>query len=476
MPAPPAITPTVQEPSAGDGPGLSVNRRIFRAAVIVTLASVLVKLVATVKEFVVAGAFGRSDDMDAFLIAFLIPGLLINLFAESMNQALIPTLVRVREQDGHAKAQDLLSSAMAWTCMLLAGGSLVMGVTARFFLPLVVPLFSPEKLLLTEHLFYGLLPVVLVVGIAQNCTAVLNTFERFAWPAIVPVVMPLVIIVAAWLLTSRLGIWSLVYGNVVGTIIYAVLVVWMMETHGYRFRLYWHGSDLSIRPALREVAGQYGPILLSGLVASSGLLVDQGMAAALPSGSVATLVYANRFVSVVLNLLAGAIATAVTPYFSQMVAQKDWASCRHTLNTYVRITALVSIPVAVAMIAGSRLLIRLTFQHGAFGASDTAAVAPVQAMYAIQLPFYIVSRVFYRYLVAIRRTTLILYCGVINLVLDVVLNIALMRWYGVAGIALATSLWTVSTFVFLCYWTYRLLPPPGEDDAGTTSVEGAAAA
>ena len=198
--------------------------------------------------------------------------------------------------------------------------------------------------------------------------------------------------------------------------------------------------------------------MLSGLVASSGLLVDQGMAATLPSGSVATLAYANRFVSVVVNLLAGAVATAVTPYFSQLVARQDWAGCRHTVNTYVRLTALISIPVALAMIAGSRLLIRLTLQHGAFGVADTAAVAPVQAMYAIQLPFFIVSRVFYRYLVAIRRTSLILYCGMINLVLDVVLNILCMRWMGVAGIALATSLWTISTFLFLWFWTYRLMP------------------
>src|SRR5277367_8575 len=118
-----------------------------------------------------------------------------------------------------------------------------------------------------------------------------------------------------------------------------------------------------MRPELRHVSGQYGIILLSGLVASSGLLVDQGMAAALPSGSVSTLVYANRFVSVVLTLLAGAIATAVTPYFSQLVARKDWAACRQTINTYVRLTALVSIPVALAMIFGSHLLVRLTYQH-----------------------------------------------------------------------------------------------------------------
>ncbi|WP_263351850.1 murein biosynthesis integral membrane protein MurJ [Acidicapsa acidisoli] len=436
----------------------SINRRIFRAALIVTFAGVFVKLVATAKEFVVAGAFGRSDAMDAFLIAYLVPGLLVNLFSESMNQALIPTLVRVRETEGRAKAQELLSSAMGWTCLLLAGGSVVMGATARLFFPLVVPHFSAGKMLLTEELFYGLLPVVLIAGITQNCAAVLNTFERFALPALAPVVWPLAIILGAWFLAPQLGIWAMVYSNVAGALVNAVLVIWMMQTHGYRFELHWFGGWNRRTDAMREVAGQYGPILLSGLVASSGLLVDQGMAAMLPSGSVSTLVYANRFVSVVLNLLAGAIATAVTPYFSQMVARRDWTGCRHTINTYVRVTALVSVPVALAMIFGSHLLVRLTYQHGAFGAQDTAAVAPVQAMYAIQLPFYIVSRVFYRYLVAIRRTSLILYCGIINLVLDVVLNILCMRWYGVAGIALATSLWTVSTFVFLCFWTYRLLP------------------
>jgi putative peptidoglycan lipid II flippase len=437
-----------------DIPEPSINCRIFRAAAIVTFASMLVKAVATAKEFVVAGTFGRSDAMDAFLIAFLIPGLLVNLFSESMNQALIPTLVRVREVDGPLKAQELLSSAMVWTCIMLAGGSMAMGIAARFFFPLVVAHFSAAKLLLTEQLFYGLLPIVLIVGIASSCTAVLNTFERFAWPALAPIATPLAIIFGAWLLAPRFGIWSLVYANVAGAFAHALLVVWMMHTHGYRFDLRWHGAS----PAVREVARQYGPVLLSGLVASGGLLVDQGMAATLPSGSVATLVYANRFVSVALNLLAGAIATAVTPYFSQLVARQDWAGCRHTLNTYVRITTLISVPVALAMILGSRWLIQLTFQHGAFGPRDTAAVAPVQAMYAIQLPFFIVSRVFYRYLVAIRKTSLILHCGMINLALDIALNIVCMRWYGVAGIALATSLWTVSTFAFLCFWTYRLLP------------------
>jgi len=227
----------------------------------------------------------------------------------------------------------------------------------------------------------------------------------------------------------------------------------MMDAHGYRFRLRWHGMT----EATREVGRQYGPVLLSGAVASGGLLVDQSMAAMLPAGSVSTLVYASRFVSVVVTLLAGAVSTAVTPHFSRMIARQDWAGCRSTLRTWVRLTLLVSAPLAASLMAGSHLLIRITLQHGAFGPRDTAAVTPVLAMYALQIPFFVSSRVFYRFLLAIRRADLILYCGILNLVLDIVLNVILMRLFGVAGIALATSIWTVCTFFLLWYWTRKLL-------------------
>jgi len=177
----------------------------------------------------------------------------------------------------------------------------------------------------------------------------------------------------------------------------------------------------------------------------------------LPAGSVSALVFANRFVSVAVMLMAGTVSSALTPFLSRMIAERDWSGCRRTLRTWSRGMAAISLPLAVLLILGAQPLVRVTLQHGAFGPKDTAVVTSVLAMYAIQIPFYVVSRVFYRFIVAMRRTDLILYCGVLNLALDVVLNVLLMRWMGVAGIALATSLWTVSTLAFLFFWAKRLL-------------------
>src|SRR5260370_36913610 len=167
-----------------------VNRRILRAATSVVAAGIVVKVAATFKEFVVAGVYGRSDAMDAFLAAFLIPNLLINLIAESMNQALVPTLIRVKIREGCERAQQLLSSSMLWMCGLLTAASLGMAVLARAFFPLIGSGFSAHKLDLSVRLFYALLPMALLSGIGTNCPPVLRPSARFAAPTAAPLQLP----------------------------------------------------------------------------------------------------------------------------------------------------------------------------------------------------------------------------------------------------------------------------------------------
>ena len=435
--------------------GVSVNRSVLRAVASVGAAGIIVKLVAVGKEMAVAGVYGRSNAIEAFFAALLIPSLMINLISESMNQALVPTFVRVRELEGRERAQELFSSALLWMCVLLAAAAGLMALGARGFFPLIASHFSRAKLALSIRLFYGLLPVVLFTGVATLSTGILNTFDRFALPALAPMANSIAILAGALLMGGRLGIWAMVYATLAGALIHAGLVGGMLRRYGMRLRLRWYGMT----DAAREVARQYGPVLLSGVVASGGLVVDQAMAAMLPAGSVSALVYANRFVSVALTVVAGSVSTAVSPYFAGMIARADWAGCRHTLRTWVRLTLLVAAPLAAALMVGGRLLVRLALQHGAFGPHDTPVVTRVLVMYALQIPFFAASRVYYRFLVAMRRADLIFYCGVINLGLDVVLNLAFMTRFGVAGIALATSIWSISAFFFLWYWAWRVLPP-----------------
>src|SRR5271157_900401 len=137
-------------------PSLSPGRKIFNAAISVAACSAIAGLGSTAKELVVARWFGRGDALDAFLIAFLLPSFLVNLVAGSFNSAMIPTFIQVREKDGKEAAQRLFSGLMVVSLGLLVGVSVVVGILAPDFLPLLGSGFSPAKLILTRRLLYGL--------------------------------------------------------------------------------------------------------------------------------------------------------------------------------------------------------------------------------------------------------------------------------------------------------------------------------
>jgi putative peptidoglycan lipid II flippase len=159
----------------------------------------------------------------------------------------------------------------------------------------------------------------------------------------------------------------------------------------------------------------------------------------------------------VLSVGAVALSTAMLPYFSRMVAANDWAGCRHTIKRYSVLVVSTTVPFTLLLILFSRPLVQLLFQRGAFTAADTALVSSVQTCYAIQIPFYVLSMIFVRFISAIHRNDVLLYASAINLGMDVVLNLVFMRIWNVAGIALATSIMYVVSFLMVSLWTVRFL-------------------
>jgi len=430
-----------------------MNRRIFSAAAMVTLCTVLVKVVATGKEVVVARAFGRSDAMDAFLVAQLVPTFFISILAISMNQALVPTLVSVRRREGQEEAQKLFSSAMLWSAALLTLGMMLLAVAAPLVVHLTASNFGSEKARLTLKLFYLLLPIILLSGIGSNCAAVLNTSGKFALPALIPVLSPLFICGAAAWFARGYGTWSISVASVAGALAEALVLIWLLPRSGYRFDMRWFG----LTQATKTVAHQYGFVLLAAILSSSCWLVDQSMAAMLKAGSVSALVYGNRIVGAVGQLLVIALATSLTPHYSEMLAKRDWLQCRHTVRTYARLTFAATLPVTVALVFCSHGLTRILYQRGAFRADDTTVVALVQAMYALSLPFMASGRVYNRLIAAMNRNDIISIGGALNLVLDIVFNLLCMHYFGVAGIALSTSLFYVGSYLFNMVMAKRLL-------------------
>jgi putative peptidoglycan lipid II flippase len=431
----------------------TTNRKIFRAALIVGCLGVVAKLAGIIKELAVARSFGRSDGIDAFLIAFLLPSFVLNIGMSALGFALVPVFVETRQNLGLEPAYRLLGNIMLLGIGVLVTVAALLGLLAPIYLPLLGHSFSAAKLELTRELLYLLLPWIIFSGIATLASAVLNASEKFALPALTPLFTSCVTICLILLASHRWGVFTVAGGTVIGSLLEAALLLHLLRKQGLRFNFHWLGFNARIR----SVLAQYAPMLAGGILMGSTAVVDQAMAAMLPAGNVAALGYANRIIGGILNIGALALSTATLPYFSEMVAANDWAGCRHTLKRYSLLVVAVTIPFTLLIIIFSRPIVGFLYQRGAFTAADTELVSSVQIFYALQIPFYVWAMLFVRFITAIRRNDVLLYASAINLVLDVVLNLVLIRFWHVAGIALSTSIMYFLSFLMISLWTVRFL-------------------
>jgi putative peptidoglycan lipid II flippase len=425
----------------------SLNRQIFSAAITVGLMTVLVKLASAGKELVVAWRYGTGDALDAFLIAFLVPSFITSVVAGSFNAALIPTYIRVREQESLETAQKLLSGVTVWSLGLLAVATSLMVVAAPLYLRWIATGFSPDKLNLTFRLLCAIAPIVLLDGMIAIWGAVLNAGERFALAAVSPAITP-VITVIFLLVGKSVGIFALAGGLVCGSLLELLLLGAALKRQGMSLRPKWYGFDAH----LRQVADQYAPMIAGSFLMSSTVLVDQSMAAMLSPGSLASLNYGSKLITFPMGLATTALGTAVVPFFSTMVVQEDWREVHSILKRYLFLIFAISVPLTAGICLFSEPLVQLFFQRGAFTAEDTHLVAHIQTFYALQIPFYIALVFIARLVSAMRLNQVLMWASVLNLLNNIVFNYLFLQKLGIAGIALSTTCVMGSSFLLMIFF------------------------
>lgn len=425
----------------------TVNQRIASAAAIIMAGTIMVKVAAAIKDIAIAGYFGLSDTLDALLIAMVIPSFVTAVIAYSLNGAFIPPYIRAREKEGRAVAGQLFANVI-----LISFGVLLicMLLMALFAGPLVGALawkFSEQKLALTQQLFFILLPTVILGGQITLWSAVLNADEKFALAALAPILSPLIIMGALIVAVPGLDVNGVAAAIVAGAVAELVVLAVALYKRGLLPLPRWHARVHETR----EVLKQYVPAMSAAVFMSGATVIDNAMASWLGSGAVAALNYGNKIPSFLASAGITALGSAVLPHFSRLVALEDHTAIRHTLRTYARWLLIIAIPGTMVVIGASEWIVETLFQRGAFTAEDTALVTLVQQMYLIQLPFVMLGMLGVRLLVAMSKNYLLTIMAVVNLVVSVAGNFILMKWLGVSGIALATSLMYIvsSTMIWI---------------------------
>jgi putative peptidoglycan lipid II flippase len=431
----------------------STNGRVFTAAVMIAGLASVVKVASLGKEMLVARCFGAGDALDAYYVAFLLPSFFIGVIAGSCNEAFIPTYIEVRENEGIDAAQRVFSSVALGTLVVLIGLSIALAMSQGWLLALIGSGFGPAKLALTRVLLFILLAALSLSGLSALWKAVLNAHERFALTATAPIIIPLTIALLLLVSQPTWRLYMLGAGYVLGVAAELVINGYGMWRLGMPLVPHWYGFDWPVRQVLMQTL----PAAAGAVLMGSTVLVDQSMAAMLPSGSVSAFNYANKLIPMLLGIGSSSLSMAVLPALSTLSANRDWRGMRRVVSSYTRLLLVVTVPTTVILIVFSEPIIRLFFQGGAFTPANAHLVARVQSLLCLELPFYAIAILYVDCICALKRNDILMWGTILSVVANVVLNYVFMKMFGLPGIALSTSAVYLIAFIFLRFMLSRAL-------------------
>jgi putative peptidoglycan lipid II flippase len=470
-------------------PRPSQARSVARSAGVVSIAVMGSRILGLVREQVFSSFFGASFANAAFLIAFRIPNLLRDLFAEgALSAAFVATFSQTLTKQGEREA---------WRLANLVNNGLIIVVSVIALLGII---FSPEIVallirdsqieparaeLMTDlavKMTRILFPFLLMVSLAAVAMGVLNTKGRFAIPASASTMFNVGSIVGglacAYLLAPEyitstavsvfkhqrivrddLGAATAIIGMAAGTLIGGMLQ-WLIQVPslravGYRWRPIVSFRDAGVRQVMRMMA----PAIIGSAALQVNFAVSIAFATGVAEGAVVWLNNAQRLLYLPIGIFGVAISTATLPITSRAAAMENLDEFRHTLASSMRLTLLLTIPSAVGLIILSRPIIALIYQYGRFTASDTDQTAVALAYYSVGLAALSIVRVLAPSFYALRDTRIPMMASILSIVINYAVSKFTVDYLHIGHIGLALSISAVSivNFALLLFFMRRRL-------------------
>ena len=429
-----------------------MSRRLFRSTMTVGGMTMLSRVLGLLRDVVLARLFGAGAGADAFFVAFRIPNFLRRLFAEgAFSQAFVPVLSEYKTRRDDVEVRRLLDHVSGTLTVVLFIVTLV-GVIGA---PLLITVFAPGfiddggKFTLTVAMVRITFPYILFISLTALAGGVLNSYGRFAIPAVTPVLLNLSLIVAAVWLAPQMErpVMALAWGVFIAGVAQLLFQLPFLARLGLlpRPRLnLWRNRR---HEGVRRISRLMMPAIFGSSIVQINLLFDTLIASFLATGSVSWLYYSDRLVEFPLGVFGIALATVILPALSRQHASTATAEYARTLDWGLRLVILIGLPAAVGLLVLAGPMIVAIFQYGEFTAHDVLMARASLMAYAIGLMGFILIKVLASAYYARQDTRTPVRIGIIAMLVNMVLNVVfVVPWVWLdspaphAGLALATSL------------------------------------
>jgi len=400
------------------------------------------RVLGLARDVVLARMFGPGDGMDAFFLAFKIPNFLRRLFAEgAFNQAFVPVLSEYRSQRLHTEVKELVDSVAGSLSAVLLALTVIVVIAAPFISVPIAYGFrdNPIKFALFVDMLRITFPYLFLISLTAFASAILNSYDKFAIPALTPALLNIAMIGSAVFLSPYMAQPEVALAW--GVLIAGVCQLVFQLPYLARLRLLPLPKMRPQHEGVKRVMTLMIPALFGVSVSQINLLLDAFIASLLVSGSVSWLYFSDRLVELPLGIFGIAIATVVLPSLSRKHADKSNTEFSAMLDWALRMILLVAVPASLALLLLSQPLIITLFQGQNFSVDDVSKVTSSLQAYTLGLLAFMSIKIFAPGYYSRQDTSTPVRIGIIAMVANMVLNLFFVFVFdmGHTGLALATS-------------------------------------
>jgi len=427
---------------------METKHKIAKYAGIVVIATIFCRILGLGREIVISNRFGAGIESDVFFVAFMIPNLLRSFLAEgALNLAFVPVFTEYLTNYDRKKAEYFASNVLNILIIVL----IIVVILGIWGAPLLINIIAigfksnPHKYQLAVDLTRIMFPYIGFVAVAALFMGILNSYEHFLVPALAPAMLNISIIIFALTLSYKYGIYSIAWGVILGGIGQALLQIPTLVRKKIKYSFVVDFNDQGTKKLLKLLV----PAMIGLAITQINVIVDKTIASTLIDGSISALYYSNRLVQFPLGAFGIAISIAIFPTLSKNIAKNDISEFKKSLLFGLRMLLFTTIPSAVGLIVLKDPIIRLIYEHGTFNKFATNMTASALLYYSIGLFAYACVRLITMSYFALNDTKTPVKIGAYILLLNVALDLILVRYLAHSGLALATSVAAILNMIVL---------------------------
>lgn len=439
------------------------SRKLIRSTGVIGTATSASRVLGFIRDVLIARFFGTALAAQAFVVAFRLPNMLRDMVGEgATDAAIVPILSEYR----HLRSDEEYWQVARVILNLMLTVLIALSVLGVLFAPVLVRVIAPgfladpEKFRLTVNLTRIVFPYILFLGMVAYSKGVLNSLNYFASPAFAPVVLNATMIASLLILCPLIGIRGLVIGVLLGGVFEVLIQLKPLTKRGFSL-----GSGFMLNhPVVKRIGRLLLPRAMGTAVYQISVLIDTVLASLawiVGSGGVAALYYSNRLVQLPLAVFGISLATAALPRMSKQAAAGDIASLKRTVAFSLKSVFFIMLPASAGLMILGNDIVRILFERGAFTPYSTAITFSALFYYSIGLFAYAGIKILVSTYYSMGDTLTPVKTASVCLLINLVLNLALMWPLKIGGLALATSVAAVSNLAILYVIFCRRVGDPG---------------